>query len=153
MDTGLVAVMRGRKEFFPKTMGPGPRVRAVVEGGYQHDWKAIHVDGEQFDIPQGVTFVSIDRYQLGLVAQMDQRGEIVPVDAYDRAERKVTADYDTFFRIQHPTTIVTEDGRIFFDTELSDAGKTRLPRFLAWLLENHESFGSAYLDAIQNRGN
>ena len=152
MSPGITELLRVKDGFF---LSPNntPRIRTVIEGGFQDSWHRHHVDAEEFELPHDITGVSIAMYGLDYFARAIPEGALEPTGIRSDAQSRRELRYDFLGRIQRPCTLVTEDGRVFTDTELIHSlsldNRERLPRFLEALLGQHRSFDEAYA-AIKN---
>ena len=120
-------------------------VRVIIEGGYQDDWSTQYVDRETYTIPQDVSRITLaSGYTLDLLLRLDD-GKPVMVQVSDAERKPLCLDYNWFLRIQRPTTIITDDGRVFHDMQLLRAGDglndQRLKRFLRTIAEQYGNGG------------
>jgi len=110
-------------------------VRTLIEGGSYYDWASHYLDVNTFNLSPDVQRVVIAGYPLDLVRTFDSEGVILPVQVVEDPE---TLQLNSFSRkIERPTTLVVEDGRVYHDVGLlfSDDGfnNRRLDSFLKLL--------------------
>jgi len=115
-------------------------VRVLVEGCFQDDSKP-HITGRTYAIPQDVEILDIESYNLPLVARVSNGAfeKAKYLDCDDTTKFQIL-DYDTNTGIQRPTTIITEDGRIFHDMGylLRQNRLVRVADFLAGFSRNYK---------------
>lgn len=116
-----------------------PQQRVIIEGGYQDDWMTHTTDSGRYDIPEGVNRLVIHCYNLDLVGRLNSENDLeeVPKTATINSQE---LDYNFFTRIQRPTTIVVDDGRVYHDKGLmtppEDMNAERLSSFLKFFKVN-----------------
>ena len=79
-------------------------------------------------------------YDLDLVAKLDSAGKMVPVQTLANERKKLELDYNFFCRVQRPTTLITEDGRVYHDCGLMAHGSCnagRLKSFIDHLVRDY----------------
>ncbi len=152
---GLVQLVRGYKGWFSKPAVE--RVRVIVEGSKDNDWMNHHMDIDVYDIPQDTTTLQIG-YTLDLAAKINADGELEGVT--DRpAQVLLTPGYDYANRIQRVTSVITEDGRVFYDFGFKhsddphppDDVASRLHHLLRGLLKRYDSFAQTYAEIEANK--
>ncbi|MBI4148481.1 hypothetical protein HY490_04280 [Candidatus Woesearchaeota archaeon] len=93
---------------------------------------------------QGHTRQTLNAPILDTVVRLDD-GKPVVVQVPDTERKPLCLDYNWFLRIQRPTTIITEDGRVFHDMQLLKAGDglndQRLKHFLRTVAEQYGNGG------------
>lgn len=119
-----------------------PPMRVLVEGGMEDDWFTHHTMILEREIPQDCEVIRILRYNLSLVAVWE-KGEIRQTETRPGQEIKFPNDGEVWGdpdegKMHRPTTIITQDGRIYHDRDLLVTG--RLDHFLSTMskeLEDH----------------
>lgn len=107
--------------------------RIWIEGGFHDDWRSNTIlDTEQI-IPEGCTRIKLVVYELTLVKRWSS--EHISDVSIEEVEKGSQVELDSglvFFGIERPTTVITNDGRIYHDRELLDspANHARLSLFL-----------------------
>jgi hypothetical protein len=141
----LVAAKDRMLSLVDRLRHPGT-TRVLIEGGFQDDWSTHTIDRGRYKIPQETVTLTIgSHYRLDLVARVNQAGVLERVESPQNTpstdKTTQSLDYNYFFRIQRPTTILTEDGRIYFDRSLweSPANRDRLTDFLSALRAQYGS--------------
>ncbi|MFC1753563.1 hypothetical protein ACFL96_09260 [Thermoproteota archaeon] len=116
---------------------PGP-LKLIISGGSQDDWHTHQLDRYEHDVAPDVERIKIGRYNLDLVARVNSEGlaeEVKPSGDPNTLEMKT---YLYIFRILRPTTILTEDKRIYHDRTLFEGcNAERLNSLLEVLMEEY----------------
>jgi len=121
------------------------KVRVIIEGSDYDDWKNFHFDTAAYEIPQDITCVRIgERYSLDLIARINPEGALRPEFLPDQT-KQLDLEYCILTgEITRPTTLITEDGRVFHDKGLlepNDANNQRLNQLLTYLAQKYSRGG------------
>lgn len=113
--------------------------KVIVEGGMHDAWRTHHflaVDAEISDDATKLVFQG--DYELTLVGKWTKDGmeKLVPV-----GEEVVSAlNSGILFRIERPTTVITEDGRVFHDLSLQGEGNPNADRLDSVVASLHRDY-------------
>ena len=122
--------------------------RILIEGGFQDDWSRLHsVHPMELLIPTIATRVNIRNIGSTLVTPLDLVYRwidqyLIPAAALADPMDQVPHEFNLFDYdgVQAVASIITADGRIYFDTKLtqdrSENNRMRLSRFLRVLIRN-----------------
>ncbi len=116
-----------------------PQQRVIIEGGYQDEWMTHTTDSDRYDIPEGITRLVIHCYELDLVGRLNQEGDLETIPSAEQVSPQ-ELNYNFFTRIQRPTTVIVDDGRVYHDKGLmtppDGMNAQRLSSFLKYLKSN-----------------
>ena len=122
------------KEFFDFVKNEfTPRVRVIVEGGSEGGLNIYNVLGINARIPKGVTRVKI-KEDLDLVGRLGQKGLVKVEESKEPKVLELSQNYIS--GLTRPYTLITEDGRVFYDRKLS--GSRRLDNFLRIIYDHYD---------------
>jgi len=108
--------------------------RVIIEGGLYDDWNTHLIVRSEYIIPKEATKLILGKYyHLDLVARLNKDSILETVQS--RSPELNAAHLESKFLGLRPTTVITEDGRIFHDKTLAD--KTRLESLLVALQEKY----------------
>ena len=124
--------LRVMKERVFGAESPKP-IGILVEGGYHDNWRTHTTTEMKFPIPPDCGVIHVWSYDLTLIGKITDKGIEVNPNWENQAAPSV--DLDTYTGIERPTTVITEDGRIYHDLELmlDEYNSSRLPSFLTAL--------------------
>ena len=88
----------------------------LVELGSQDEWSSFTVDRTEFSLPKDITKVRLCRYDFTLVLRTNTTGGLSSVPP--APERLLDLGYPIQYFAYRPRTLLTEDGRIYFDQTL-----------------------------------
>ena len=118
---------------FNKKKNITPKNRVILEGGFQDDWWTQTRDFWRYDIKDDINRLIISNYKLDLVGKLNSENDL-EITTYREIPRVLDLDYDTWNRIQRPTTLIVDDGRVYHDKQLMEGcNSKRLPSFLDYL--------------------
>jgi hypothetical protein len=105
------------ESFEVKNISSDISLNCIVEGGYQEDFHRVYTQDVIYDIPEETNVISLSGYDLRQIAYINE-------DKFDLVEVSPESEFKLGLRfpyeIQRLRTLATEDGRIYFDTTLSD---------------------------------
>lgn len=125
----MLDTLRVMKERVFGAETPKP-IGIIVEGGYHDDWSRHTIVEMKYPIPPDCSVIHVWSYDLTLIGKITDKGIETGPDWENMENGKV--ELDIFTGIERPTTIITEDGRIYHDLGLmqDERSASRLPSFL-----------------------